>query len=151
VSSIACPIVVVPLRRLDRVSRKALRFALSISSEVYAVQVLADEAEDDQVAGQWPDVVERPVRETGRTPPRLVVVRSPYREFFGPFLQWTRETAASHPDRDIAVVVPELARRRWYHFLVSHRATLLKTLLLVHGGPRIMVVNTPWYLDTEGQ
>src|SRR5262249_18892587 len=115
--------------------------------EVYAVQVLAEELGSDDLADRWPALVEQPARREGYRPPRLVVIRSPYREFFGPFLEWVHETTAAHRDRSIAIVVPELARRRWYHFLLSRRATLLKTLLVLHGGPRIVIVNTPWYAD----
>src|SRR4051812_34282843 len=37
VSNLAPPVVVVPLRRLDQVAEKALRFALTISADVYVV------------------------------------------------------------------------------------------------------------------
>jgi hypothetical protein len=47
----------------------------------------------------------------------------------------------------VAVLVPELIQRRWYHFLLrSHRSTVLKALLLLRGGPRVIVINTPWYI-----
>ena len=85
----------------------------------------------------------------GFDPPRLVVLPSDYREFFGPFLSYLRALSASDADRPIAVLVPELVRRRWYHFFVQSRATLLKALLLLEGGPRISVINTPWYLSDE--
>jgi len=46
-----------------------------------------------------------------------------------------------HPDRLIAVIVPELVERRWYHYLLhNHAASVLKALLL-------FVINTPWYLE----
>jgi hypothetical protein len=46
--------------------------------------------------------------------------------------------------------VPELVDRRWYQMLLrSHRATLLKGLLLLRGGPRVIVINTPWYLEPD--
>jgi hypothetical protein len=76
-----------------------------------------------------------------------VLLESPYREFFGPLLQHVRRLVDAHPRRYIAVVVPELLERRWYHLLLrSHRPTLLKWLLLIRGGPRVIVINTPWYL-----
>jgi hypothetical protein len=49
------------------------------------------------------------------------------------------------------VIIPELAHRRWYHFLLSRRATLLKSLLILHGGPQIVIVNTLWYPRAEMQ
>jgi amino acid transporter len=138
------PIVVVPLRRLDRVSRNAMRFAMTISRDVYAVQVLAEELHTEDLTREWRGVVRDPARQDGYAAPELVLLRSPYRDFFGPFLEWIQRIAAEHPDRPIAVIIPELAHRRWYHFLLSGRATLLKTLLLLHGGPQIIVVNTLW-------
>jgi hypothetical protein len=53
-----------------------------------------------------------------------------------------------HPDRQIAVLIPELVEFRWYHyFLHNHRAQWLKALLLFNGGQRVMVINVPWYLS----
>jgi hypothetical protein len=34
--------------------------------------------------------------------------------------------------------------------LHNHRSTLLKGLLLLRGGPRVVVINAPWYLKDEG-
>jgi hypothetical protein len=143
---ISPPIIVIPLRRLDRVTRKALRLALTLSSEVHAVQVLAEEMKTADLSARWAELVETPAREAGYRPPRLVVVSSSYREFFGPLLDYIQKLAAQHRGRPIAVVVPEVVERKWYHFLVSHRATLLKGLLLMKGGPQIVIINAPWYL-----
>ena len=79
-------------------------------------------------------------------PPKLVVMTSAYREFFGPLLDYTQQLTLEHRDRSIAVIVPELVEKKWYHFLVSHRTTLLKRLLLLKGGPQIVIINAPWYL-----
>ena len=53
-----------------------------------------------------------------------------------------------NPDRQIAVMIPELVERRWYYyFLHNQRAAVLKTLLYVRGSERIIVINVPWYFD----
>jgi hypothetical protein len=141
------PIVVVPLKRLDRVTRKALRFATTLSTQVRAVQILAEEMKTDDLRPIWHADVELPAERAGRAPPRLIVVSSVYREFFGPFIDYLRQlTRTEPPDRYIAVVVPEIAERRWYNFLLRHRATLLKGLLMLHGNRRIVIVSTPWYV-----
>jgi amino acid transporter len=147
VSGFPRPLFVIPLRRLDRVARKALRFALGLSVDVHAVQVLAEELETEDLTRRWRDLVEEPARRAGYTPPTLVVLRSPYREFYGPFLNWIGQIANTYPDRHIVIVIPEIVHRRWYHFLLSHRETMLKTLLLLKGGPHVIVMNTPWYPD----
>jgi amino acid transporter len=147
-SNLTPPIVIVPLRRLDQVGQKALRFALMISPEVYVVQVLAEELDTENLQARWQKHVEEPVRETlRREPPRLVLIRSPYRRFFERFLTWLLELAAARPDRQFIVLIPELVQRRWYQFIVSHRAMRLKAQLLLKGGPHISVMSTPWYPD----
>jgi hypothetical protein len=144
------PIVVVPLKRLDRVARKSLRLAITMSPDVHVVHVLTGEHDMDDLTGRWAQTVERPIRAAGFTPPKLVALHSPYREFFEPLLGYIHRLATEQPRRYVAVVIPELIERRWYHWLLhSHRPTLLKGLLLLRGGPRVIVINTPWYLRDE--
>lgn len=148
------PIVLVPLKRLDRVAQKGLRFAVSISRDVVAIHVRGpdDEVTPDLLDAQWEERAAQPARVAGFTPPRLVSLNSPYREFFGPLLAHVRQVAAEHPGRYVAVLVPELIERRWYHFLLrSHRSTFLKGLLLLQGGPQVVVINTPWYFRDPGE
>jgi amino acid transporter len=140
------PLIVIPLKRLDRVARKALRLALSLSPDVRVVQIRAGDMGTEDLAHAWGDRVERPAREAGYPPPVLDVVRSAYREFYRPMLAFVRRLSAEHPDRPIAVMVPEIVERHWYQPLYSHRATLLKWLLLLRGGPRIVVMTIPWYV-----
>ena len=143
------PVMVVPLLRLDRVARKGLRLAMTLSTDVRAVQVLAEDLKSEDLRSEWPALVEAPARAAGKNPPRLVVIPSAYRDFFGPFLRYLRALCAEEPECPVAVLVPELVRRHWYHFFARSRATLLKALLLFEGGPRILVINTPWYLEDE--
>jgi amino acid transporter len=147
-SNLTPPIVVIPMRRLDLVGQKALRFALTISPEVYVVQILAEELDTEDLQARWRERVEDPVRRTRTiTPPQLVVIRSPYRQFFERFLPWLRQLTATRPDRQVIVLIPELVQRRWYQFLISHRAMRLKAQLLLNGGPHVSVMSTPWYPD----
>jgi amino acid transporter len=148
VSNLAPPVVVIPLRRLDQVAEKALRFALTISPDVYVVQVLAEELDTEDLQSQWGERVEEPVRRQLRSnPPQLILIRSPYRQFFERFLTWLRELTATVPHRQVIVLIPELVQRRWYQFVVSHRAMRLKAQLLLKGGPHVSVMSTPWYPD----
>jgi hypothetical protein len=144
------PLVIVPLKRLNRVARKALRLAVSMSPDVQVVQVFAEDLQMDDLRRHWRESVESPLRDAGFAPPELVLLHSPYREFFGPLLRHIRTITETHPRRYVAVVVPELVNRRWYQMLLrSHRATLLKGLLLLRGGPRVIVINAPWYLEDD--
>jgi amino acid transporter len=143
----AAPVVVVPLKALDRVTRKALRFGLSISADVRAVQVLSGDDRASLRSG-WPELVEKPARAAGVPAPCLVTLRSSYRQVTDPLIDYLHELGRSEPGRFIAVLVPELVEHRWYHFLLhSHTATALKASLLFRGGPRVVVISAPWYAD----
>jgi amino acid transporter len=141
------PLVVVPLQRLDRLTCRALRLGLSISPEVEAVQVLAEDLKQDDLTSRWERLVELPMRPTGRPPPRLVVLASPYREQIGPLIDHVLALADRHRHRTIAVVVPELVERRWYHFIAAPGSTILTQLIVLRGHSRIAVVNAPWYVE----
>ena len=141
------PVVVVPLRRLDALSVKALRFALGVSPEVHAVQVLAEGRAVDDLGREWSRAVEKPARGAGLPVPQLSVVRSRYRQVTDPLLDFVHRLAARDRSRFVAVLVPELVEPRWYHYLLfSHTATALKMMLLFRGGPQVVVMNAPWYL-----
>ncbi|WP_437325173.1 APC family permease [Sorangium sp. So ce381] len=141
------PIVVVPIRRWDLVAQKGLRFALRLSPEVYALQVLLDDPRVEDLSGEWHDLVEAPAKEKGVPAPRLSVVRSRFRRLFRPLLRFVTTLARAHPDRQVAVVVPEVVESRWYHYLLhNHTASILKWLLLFRGGKGVVIVNTPFHL-----
>lgn len=99
------------------------------------------------IIGVGEELAEAPARQQGMNPPRLAVLRSEYRQLFAPLLGFVTGLAEQHPDRQIAVIVPELVELRWYHYLLhNHTASIIKALLLYRGGPQIVIVSTPWYL-----
>src|SRR5581483_10181844 len=63
-------------------------------------------------------------------------------------LKLSPDVKPQHPDRQIAVLIPELIARHWYERLLHNkRAAMLKALLLVRGDEDIAVINVPWYLS----
>jgi amino acid transporter len=140
------PIVIVPIQSWSLVAERALQFALSLSPEVHAVHVATeDEAEDLQK--NWKSLVQDPVASAGGTPPDLVSLSSPYRFVILPILEYVLRTEAKNPNRQIAVIVPELVEKHWYHYpLHNQRAELLKWFLLLKGSRNIVLINVPWYL-----
>ena len=140
VSDLRPPIVVIVMRRWSTITRNAIRFAMSISPEVVAVHVTADRKEGGHLASKWRHFVEKPLLAHGKPVPNLVFVDSPYRQFLDPLFQTLERIGAEHPERTLAVVVPELAGGRWYdYFLHNQRSTALKAALLVRGGPRVVL------------
>jgi hypothetical protein len=146
VANLVEPLVIVPLDRWSRITEKGLRFALKISDQVQAVHV---DAEDccDEVKQMWQQNVVAPLRASGNVVPELIVVTSPYRFVVTPLVEYIQKVERDHPDRQIAVLVPELVVKHWWQTpLHNQRAQLLKLLPLVSGNPRVMVINIPWYL-----
>lgn len=143
------PCVIVPIRTWNRPTQQALRFAYTISREVRALYIDVNEDDGAALRKEWEKYAEQPAAAAGMPPPKLIVVPSPYRMVMRPILNYILQAERDSPDRQIAVVIPELVQRRWYHFLMhNQRANVLKTWLLLGGSKRIIVINVPWYLGT---
>jgi amino acid transporter len=141
------PIVIVPVQSWSQLTSRGLRFALELSPDVRALHILTQDSTICELTAVWEDLVAGPARAAGLPPPQLILRRSTYRQFFAPLVEFVEQLRDRHPDRDIVVIVPDLVVRRWYHtFLHNNRGTLLRGLLRLRGGPRVVVVNTPFYL-----
>jgi amino acid transporter len=139
-------IVIVPIQSWTLISQRAMQFALTLSPEVHALHV-GTEDETTALQDNWKRLVVEPVEKAGGTPPNLVTLTSPYRLIIKPILDYVLDTEAHNPGRQIAVIVPELVERHWYHYpLHNQRAELLKALLLVKGSRNIVLINVPWYI-----
>jgi len=144
--NLAEPLVIVPLDRWSRITEKGLRFAMKLSDHVEAVHVDAEDCRDE-VAEMWQRNVALPIEQTGRPVPKLIFLSSPYRFVLMPLVEHILQVEREHPDRQIAVLVPELVVKHWWQTpLHNQRAQVLKLLLLVRGNQRITVINIPWYL-----
>jgi amino acid transporter len=142
------PIVLVPVQSWNKLASRGLRFALELSSDVRALHILTQDGTICELTAVWEELVAGPARAVGLPPPRLVLRKSTFRRFFMPLVEYVEELRDRHPDRDIVVIVPDLVVRRWYHaFLHNNRGTLLRELLRLRGGPRVVVVSTPFYLQ----
>jgi amino acid transporter len=140
------PIVIVPIQQWGKVAQRALEFALTLSADIRAIHV-ASEEEASTLRDEWSTYVDEPVRKAGGKPPRLVTLSSPYRLVIKPILDYVLEVEKEHPRRQIAVIVPELVERHWYHYpLHNQRAEMLKAFLLLYGGKQTVLINVPWYL-----
>jgi amino acid transporter len=142
------PLVLVPVRGWSSITRKALRFALKISDEIYALHVADDEDAMLSLEDSWERHVLTPSREADRTPPRLIVAYSPYRRLFAPLKQVLDDLQKAKPGRDIAVIIPELVGTRWYHYVLHNQTSaFIKVYLHLSGYRRVVVINVPWYLN----
>lgn len=140
------PLVVVPILSWNRVAQKGLRVALTISRDVQVLHIDC-EKDDGTFAKTWERDVEGAAKDAGRSAPQLVELPSPYRFVLNPIVDHVMELERNNPGRKIAVLIPELVERHWYHyFLHNQRGELLRALLLAKGSPQIILVNVPWYI-----
>ncbi len=147
------PLVVIPIERWSRVAEKALRFAFTLSPDIEALHVepssksSGSKSDEHGLREIWGQFVKRPAEQAGLRPPKLVILDSPYRFVVSPMLDYVLALERDHPERQIAVLVPELVERRWYYYLLhNQRSNALKLLLYLKGDKRIIVINVPWYI-----
>jgi len=144
------PTVLVPYEGRNRMTDRALRFAMTLSPDAIAVHLVrlgGPELEEDIAATEaaFDRDICCPLRETGVKPPRLVAVPAPYREIQGPILDFVDKIDVETPGRSVAILTPELVLRHWWERLLhSRRAARLRTALLAHARPRLKVVSSPW-------
>lgn len=144
---IAPPIVVIPIHDWDKVAQRALQFALTLSADIRAVHV-ATEDETNKLSDKWAQTVDGPVKKAGGAAVKLITLPSPYRLVLKPILDYVQQVERENPHRQIAVVIPELVEKHWYHYpLHNQRAELLKAFLLVNGSKQIVLINVPWYIE----
>jgi amino acid transporter len=147
-SDLTPPLVIVPIKNWSHVVKKALRFALKISPHVRAIHVDCGEG-TSLFHQEWCRYVDEPTRRTGVATPQLVVLPSRYRYILSPIVDYVLEVERTCPNQQVAVLIPELVERHWYHHILHNkRAAVLKGLLLVKGNQRIVVINVPWYLES---
>ena len=145
------PLIVVPMECWSRVAEKALRLAYSISHDIRVVHIVTEENENSgrsDLRTVWGDCIEKPAKQAGLMRPELVILHSPYRLVVTPICEYVLELERRNPNRDVAVLVPELLERRWlYYLLHKQRAAALKLMLYRKGDRRTIVINIPWSLS----
>jgi amino acid transporter len=142
------PLVVVPILHWNKIAQKGLRFALNLSADLHALHIDSGEGTND-FRKNWSRFVEEPTKKAGLPTPKLVILKSPYRYVITPILDYVLDLERKNPDRQIAVLIPELVERHWYYyFLHNQRAQWLKALLLLKGNQRVIVITVPWYLSS---
>ncbi|MGB6525062.1 MAG: APC family permease [Candidatus Acidiferrales bacterium] len=143
------PIVVMPMTTWNKIIRQGLQFALNLSSEIHVLHVDCGNEQEKDVRKAWTDDVDTPMKQAGLHPPKFTVLKSPYRFVINPIVDYVLDIEHKEPERQIAVIIPELVQKHWYqYFLHNQRAEWLKAALLLKGNEKIVIVNVPWYLKS---
>ena len=144
------PTVLVAYENRSRMTDRALRFAMTLSPDVFAIHLLrlgGPEAQEDVAAlkATFEQDICAPLRAAGVSPPRLMAIPAPYREIHGPVIELVEKLDADTPGRSVAILIPELVLTHWWERLLhSRRAARLRSALLANAGPRLMVIASPW-------
>lgn len=139
--------VIIPIKRWDRVSERAMRFAMLLSNDITAVYVSGGSDDKDRLRQLWAEKVEKPASTAFHWKPRLEIIDSPYRRVDQPLVDYVNRTAQKKPNQLVAVVIPELVEPHWYeHLLHNLHTARLHARLFRMGNDRVVVVNTPWRL-----
>lgn len=139
------PVVAVTVGQWSNVAKDALQFALEMSNDVHVLHVSADEETTHRLREDWSRFVVEPMASRGKHVPPLTVVSSPFREIREPLLKFVNHLKHVHPNRPVAVVVPELVSPHWYAPLLHRQwGTHLKRALLEDGEDGVVVVSVPW-------
>ena len=144
------PTVLVALERRNRMTDRALEIAMTLSPDVIAVHLLSvagPEVQDDgkHLKERWQTEIVKPLEERGIKAPRLMMLPALYRELHEPLLAFIAQLDRETPGRSVAVMIPEVVKRRWWEAVLhNNRAERLRKMLLKHGDSRVNVFIAPW-------
>ena len=98
-------LLIVPVAHLDRVTVRALAYAVSLGPPVLALHVSPTEEESERFRQYW--------SAWGDHVP-LELIQSPYRAVIPPVVAYIEAVHAQRPDLTLTVIVPDLAVRHWW-------------------------------------
>jgi len=147
------PTVLVAYEAYNRMTARALRYALTLSPDVVAVHLThlaGPEAEEHEreLRATFDADVAQPAHAAGQKSPELKLIPAPYRTMHTPLLDYIRQLDADTPGRSVTVLIPERIEVGWWKALMhNNRAQRLRNLLVRDGDARLVVSIAPWKLE----
>lgn len=131
-------VVVVPISGLHRGVMNAIRYGMSISTDVRVCFVKTDEEAQQRILVAWNDKFPNM---------KLHILDSPYRSISGPILDFIDQVSAEHPTEFITVIFPEFVTARWHHQLLHNQTAWLIKLSLIYK-KNVIVTSVKYHLTT---
>ena len=129
-------LTIVPMAHLDRVSVRALAYAVSLGQPVIALHVSPTTEESERFCQYW--------TAWGNHVP-LELIQSPYRAVIPPTVAYVESLHAQRPDLTLTVVVPDLAlHHRWQRLLHEDTAVRLRHALAPLS--KVVVTSVPFHV-----
>jgi hypothetical protein len=142
-------IAVIPIEHLNVLAKKALQVAYGLSRNIHILHI-EEEHTDRNFSNEWRVNVQPSLDRAQLPEPTLVILKSPYRKVIAPILNYIWQLEGNNPEDSVAVLIPQLIESRWYYsFLHNRRADILRTVLLLKGRNRIVIINVPWNLEKQ--
>ncbi len=151
--------MVVPIAQFDRVAQRSIAYARALADEVIVVHVATNADDSTKLRHAWSEwsAQQEPVGDNASatpkasgdresTPPRLVVIESPYRSLTPPLLAYIDALRDFHPDAVITVVLPEFVPAHWWERAL-HNQTALRLKLALYSHRNVVVANVPYHLN----
>lgn len=149
-ADIADPVVIMPFEDWNNNARKALVFSRALTRDIILLHISANDEDEQRIRRDWKDFVETPLKQTGQQLPRLEIIHSTYRLVVKPIVDFVLDFEKSNPSRQVALIIPMLVERKWFHrFLHNQRGLMMMGLLFAKGSSRTAVIHVPWYLKEE--
>ena len=132
--------VIMPVSGVHQGTLAALRYARTLSDDVTAVHVSTEPAEAEKVRKKW---------ETWGEGVRLVMLKSPYRLFLEPLLEYIADiSTVRQPGETLTIVVPEfISNSALTAALHTNTAELLRNQLRRQRG--IVIINVPYHVQED--
>lgn len=131
-------VVIIPISGLHRGVMNAIRYGMSISSDVRVCYVKTDDESCERMLNSWGEKF--PSR-------KLHVLDSPYRSISGPILDFIDEVSKDHPSEFITVIFPEFVTAKWHHQLLHNQTAWLIKLSLIYK-KNVIVTSVKYHLTT---
>ncbi len=130
--------VIMPVSGVHSGTLVALRYARTISDDITAVHISTDAKETQKLEEKW---------EKWGEEYRLVVLKSPYRLFLEPLLDYIDKlTAVAGPTDIITIVVPQFIPKHWWtNFLHTRTAEALRKELLHRDN--VVITEVPYQVE----
>lgn len=128
--------VIIPVSGLHQAVISAVRYAKTLSTDVYAAYVCIDPIETKKMKTTWNNLFPEV---------QLIILESPFRSITQPLLEFIDEVHDHHPKGIITVILPELVPSKWWHHLLhNNTAIFIKGLLLFKRG--VVSTSLPFHL-----
>jgi hypothetical protein len=140
--------MIVPIATFDRVAQRSIAYAQALANEVIVVHVATESAAASELRRSWNEwrASQQPAEgDRESTPPKLVVIESPYRSLIPPLVAYVDALRDFHPEAVITVVLPEFVPAHWWERAL-HNQTALRLKLAFYSQRNVVVANVPYHL-----